>query len=371
MSTHSEGTPYSASIIYFANLCSDLLIEQVRALQSRVVLVSDDNVSSLYATSLCEFLQAQQIQVDTLTFPAGESSKSREMKQYLEDRLFQLGCGRDTVLLALGGGVVTDLVGFVAATYCRGIPVIYLPTTLLAMVDAANGGKTGINTAYGKNVLGTFTQPRAIIIDVKTLNTLPMEEYLPAYAEVIKHALIADSDYFTMIESTWDALKAKKLDILTTVIQRSCAIKSAVVQADATEASKREILNFGHTVAHALEKASDYRIPHGLAVAAGLIAESQLSHQRGYLPTAALERIRKLVMKVGLPNLEGLSEDAILHALQADKKIRQGQLRCVLLQCIGDVARCGNAYAHPVDMSWFHGLVLSPELYSCAEDSAR
>ena len=298
---------------------------------SKVVIVTDSNVGPIYADKLAQHLKTSHV----ITIPAGEASKSRETKAQIENQLFSLGCSRDTLLIALGGGVITDLTGFVAATYCRGIPVIYLPSSLLAMVDAAIGGKTGINTPHGKNMLGTFTQPAATVIDTQFLKTLPKNEYHQAFSEIIKHALIADAEYFEFIESNLEALLQQDEKLLTAVIKRSVAIKSAIVSKDVTEQNKREILNFGHNIAHALERCSNYQIPHGQAVGIGLIAESQLSHHLGLLPEADFKRIQRVVASTGIDLTITFSKIDILNALSADKKNRNGELRFVVLQTIG------------------------------------
>jgi len=317
----------------------------------RCVVLTDENVGRHYAQPLLEALQSQGLLPQLITVPAGESTKSRQMKAWIEDKLFQSGYGRDTVIIALGGGVITDLAGFVAATYCRGIPVIYIPTSLLAMVDAAIGGKTGINTAYGKNTLGTITHPQAVFIDITLLNTLPETDYNDAFSEIIKHALIYDENYLSLIESTAPRLPQRPSDCLLPLIKRSCEIKSAVVSGDETEQGQRESLNFGHTIGHALERVSDYRLTHGKAVAVGLTVESYLSYQLGLLTLEAFHRIQSLVLT--LIDLEGVhlaaTELDIVQSLLYDKKRRQQQCRWVLLSSIGQVKVDGAHYAHSVN----------------------
>jgi 3-dehydroquinate synthase len=338
-------------MIYFeAVFLSSTLKNMCQTGFSQCVVITDTNVGPLYAERLAEQL-AERVPCSLITIPAGEASKSREMKAFLEDELFTRGCGRDTLLIALGGGVITDLVGFVAATYCRGIPVIYIPTSLLAMVDASVGGKTGINTQFGKNMLGTFTEPRAIFIDTALLKTLPDQEYLHAFAEIIKHALIADADYFDLIALNIDKIKTRDETILLTLIKQSCAIKSDIVARDAREAAARESLNFGHTIAHALEVLSDYAIHHGHAVAIGILMESMLSHQLGLLSKQDLECIHALLQALNLPLTYPfeIAEEALLQALILDKKTRQRKPRFVLLERIGKVHVQHEAYAHTVN----------------------
>ena len=278
---------------------SKLLLELCH--HQRVVIISDDTVRALYAEPLTAYLADHHIDAQVLSFAAGEQSKTRATKAALEDQLIELACTRDTCLLALGGGVVTDLAGFVAATYCRGVPVIYLPTTLLAMVDAAIGGKTGVNTACGKNLIGTFTQPKAIIVDVDLLASLPAKEYQFAFAEIIKHALIQDVEYFNFLLEHVEQLKRRDTVVLKQVIQRSIDIKSTIVTMDQTEQGCRELLNAGHTIAHGLECLSDYTLPHGQAVAIGLLVEAVMAMRLGLLPETDFVRIHDLLKAFELP----------------------------------------------------------------------
>lgn len=338
--------------LYFSDiLTTDIFKKICHASYSKVILVTDENVGSHYATALLDNLLSQKIKAHLITIPAGESSKTREMKAEIEDQMFELGCGRDTLMLAFGGGVVTDLTGFVASTYCRGIPVIYLPTSILAMVDAAIGGKTGINTHYGKNVLGTFSNPDAIVFDMTLLSTLPEDEYLSAFSEVIKHALICDAEYFTLLENHVDGILSRTPAVLTTIIKRSCEIKASVVAEDENEKSKREILNFGHTIAHAIELSSDYKIGHGQAVAIGLLVESYLSKDLGFLSDASFEKINNLIMKLEIPLTFDIafSRESLMNNFKLDKKNRQAKNRFVLISSIGSVVQDENTYAHVVE----------------------
>ncbi|MHA7840755.1 MAG: 3-dehydroquinate synthase [Gammaproteobacteria bacterium] len=317
----------------------------------KIVIITDSNVNAYYEKSVTQYFLSQNCSIHHIVISAGEHSKNRKTKAYIEDRLFALGCGRDTLLIALGGGVVTDLVGFVAATYCRGISVIYIPTSLLAMVDAALGGKTGINTAYGKNTLGTFTQPIVIFININFLNSLPHKEYVSAFAEIIKHGLIENSAYCHLLMNSVAAVKEKDHLTLEKIIRGSCKIKSTIVVDDEREQGKRELLNFGHTVGHALELASDYTLSHGEAVALGIMEESKLAHRMGLLTEKDLFFIKKLLTGYELPITlpESLSREAIKAHLNQDKKIRNSELRCVLLTEIGKALCIKGSYAHSVN----------------------
>jgi 3-dehydroquinate synthase len=344
--------------IFVADIFSNQALIQACLSQqaAKVVLVTDTNVGPLYADKLLQHLKQHNISCICITIAAGEASKSRESKAHIEDTMLAHGCGRDTLMIALGGGVITDLTGFVAATYCRGIPVIYIPSSLMAMVDAAHGGKTGINTALGKNLIGTFTPPKAVFIDVAVLATLPDGEYLAAFAEVIKHALIHDRDYFHIIAANIGAIKAKEPNLLTQIIHRSCEIKLNIVTQDCREQGKRSLLNFGHTIAHALELTSNFAIPHGQAVAAGILAESLLAREMGLLPPDDFNKINQLILKLGITgatlsmlNKQPFNKKDLRQALMLDKKSRLGQPRFVLLKSIGEVAMNGQQFTHAVD----------------------
>ncbi len=340
------------SPIYFSEIfSSSKLIFFCQETCHRVVIVTDTNVHELYGNSLLQYLRTHAIQAEIIVITAGEAIKSRETKAYIEDKLFSLGCGRDTLLIALGGGVITDITGFVAATYCRGIPVIYIPTSLLAMVDAAIGGKTGINTEFGKNTLGTFTQPKLIFIDVTLLNTLPDNEYKSAFAEIIKHALIIDETYFSLLEMNGEKIKKRDIEYLQDIILKSCEIKARIVAEDEKESNKRELLNFGHTIGHALEKATGYQLSHGQAVFMGMMVEAWIANKLGFLSTQELIRIQALIgPMINTANLlKNVSQDALFTALKFDKKNRKEQSRFVLLKGIGETAQENGNYAHIVD----------------------
>ncbi len=261
-----------------------------------------------------------------LQFPAGEASKSRATWQRLTDDLLAAGYGRDAAIVALGGGVTGDLAGFVAATYMRGIPVVQVPTTLLAMVDSSVGGKVGVDTPAGKNLVGAFHAPAAVVADPLTLGTLPDREYRAGLAEVVKHALVADAEHFRWLEANAAAVLRRDPEPLTELICRSVAIKAGVVAADERESGHRVVLNAGHTVAHAIEHATAYAVPHGEAVALGLVAECRLGEAIGVTAAGTAERVAALLGRFGLPvELPGCPPVAALtSAMQADKKTRSG-----------------------------------------------
>ena len=282
-------TPLATPIYIGNNILADEIIKR-----DNVVVITDDIVGPLYANMLPN-------NTNIITIRHGEKYKTRATKAEIEDKLLALKCKRDTCIVALGGGVVTDLAGFVAATYYRGIDVIYVPTTLLAMVDAAIGGKTAVNTADGKNLIGTITQPKAILIDLDTLQTLPETEYRSAFAEIIKHGLIADVNYFEFIYNNAELLQQRDEKLLFQVIKRSCEIKAEIVALDVNESKLRKILNLGHTIGHALEYACDYNISHGQAVAIGIVVESFMANNMGLLSNADFTKIKNIIELYKIP----------------------------------------------------------------------
>ncbi|MBV8802803.1 MAG: 3-dehydroquinate synthase, partial [Gammaproteobacteria bacterium] len=319
------------------------------ALNKRLLIITDTHLFSSLGKTLQFILQDQGLSPELLAFPAGEKYKTRETKQQLEDQLLEKNYGRDTCLIALGGGVVSDLVGFLGATYCRGIPVIYIPTTLLSMVDASIGGKTGINTLHGKNLIGTFTQPHAVLIDTNTLATLPAHEWRNGIVEIIKHALIADANLFSILQKNFTYIKQS--DILLDIIYTSCLIKKNIVEQDEKELSLRKLLNFGHTIGHTIETIENYHISHGEAVAIGILVESYLSIKQGLLSENILFVIEKLLRKYGLPLKTSAfrNKDQFYKILLHDKKTINNQPHFVLLQDIGKPHCQHGHYSLPID----------------------
>ena len=308
------------------------------------VILSDETVARLYGNQLRELLASP-----LLTVPSGESFKTREVKLRLEDEMFELGLGRDTVLFALGGGVICDLSGFLAATYCRGIDLVSIPTSLLAMVDACIGGKNGVNTSYGKNLIGTIHDPKAVFIDMEFLTSLPEEELRNGMVETIKHGLIGDRSYFQVIERSLEELLKQPQEAASLVLT-SCQIKGALVFGDEREGGKRRLLNYGHTVGHALEALSNYSLSHGRAVALGIKVESFLSHELAGLSQRSLKRINALFDRC-YPDLAlppNLEPRELLEAMKRDKKALEGKPRFVLLEEIGEPASYGGAFCTAV-----------------------
>jgi len=341
-------TPYS---IYFGHqlLNTSLLSNICFALNKRLLIITDNHLFPTLGKTLQSILQNKGLSVEQLSFPAGEIHKTRETKHKLEDELLKKNYGRDTCLIALGGGVVSDLVGFLGATYCRGIPVIYIPTTLLSMVDASIGGKTGVNTSQGKNLIGTFTQPHAVLIDTHTLTTLPDHEWRNGIVEIIKHALIADADLFFTLQK--NSAKIKQPEILMDIIYTNCLIKKNIVERDEKENGIRQTLNFGHTIGHAIETIENYRIGHGEAVAIGILVESYLSIKQGLLAENNLCTIEKILREYGLPlQTSAFQNKAQFHrALLHDKKNIHNKIHFVLLEKMGKTHCYNGRYSIPID----------------------
>jgi len=319
-------------------------------LGQRYVIITDAHLNRQGESLLAAF-RRRGLTCDLISFPAGEGSKSRRVRDEVEDGIIRLGAGRDTALVALGGGVVGDLVGFVAATFKRGIPYVQVPTTLIGMVDASIGGKTGINHPAGKNLIGAFHQPAAVYIDVDHLKTLPDRHYASGLAEVIKCGVIADRTLFASLETQLDRILRREPDLMSGVIEACCRIKARVVMEDPRESSRRKILNYGHTIGHAIETLSGFHLAHGEAVAIGMVAEARLAERLGLLTTEAAARIARLCDATGLPTAvpPAFTPSAILQVARHDKKNRQGRIAYALPTRIGGMASEGGDYAVPVN----------------------
>ncbi|MBV9345053.1 MAG: 3-dehydroquinate synthase [Gammaproteobacteria bacterium] len=331
---HVDLGPRSYPILIGAGLMTQR--ESFQSLAGRdVLLVSTPTVAPLYLSALRAALPAGRC-IEAL-LPDGEAHKTLATAGRLWEVLIANRCARDVVVLALGGGVVGDVAGFAAACYQRGVDFVQVPTTLLAQVDSAVGGKTGVNHGGGKNLVGAFHQPRLVVSDTRSLETLPARELRAGLAEVIKYGLICDADFFAWLEAHVGRLLAREPDALAYAIRRSCEIKAAVVGRDEREAGERALLNLGHTFGHAIEAAGDFRsYLHGEAVGAGLAMAASLSAECGLLEPTAAERVRRLVQLAGLPvQVPDLSAARLREAMRIDKKVRAGQLQLVLLRRIG------------------------------------
>lgn len=328
---------------YDIRIGSDLLrqvgdLVQPLSLGRHLGLVTHPALAEPYGSVVADSLRRAGHEVSLLTVPPGEESKSLEEAVRLSRALVRARLDRGSALIGLGGGVIGDLAGFVAATLYRGIPFINLPTTLLAQVDSSVGGKTGVNLPEGKNLVGAFHQPHLVVADVLTLRTLPEREFRSGLAEVVKHGMIADPVLFQRLEEHADRILARDPGALQEIVRRSCAIKVRVVEADEREAGPRAMLNFGHTVGHAVEAALGYgAITHGEAVAHGMLVAVALSVRRGLCPEADAVRLRDLLTRFGLPGVALPSPESLETYMVSDKKARDGVLQFVLTRGVGSV----------------------------------
>lgn len=311
---------------------------QTAGLGKRAILISDANVEKPHAEAVAKSLTDAGVLVDLIVVEAGEAAKRVAIANELWEKLLDLQVDRQTAVVAVGGGVMGDLAGFVAATFARGLPFFQVPTTLLSQVDSSVGGKVGVNLEHGKNMVGAFWQPRGVMIDVGTLATLPKREYACGLAEVAKYGVIADADFFAFLESNAAALLARDTGVLTRVIRRSLEIKAAVVaQDEREETGARAILNYGHTFAHAFETLTGYdTLPHGEAVAIGMMCAARLASRLGRVDAALVDRQERLLKSLGLPiRTPDLLADDILRAMRRDKKAEGGLPRFILPARLG------------------------------------
>lgn len=303
----------------------------------QVLVVSNPAVANLYLDKLRPSLG--NAQVDCVEIGDGEQFKTLETYAAILDTLAEKRHHRTSTVLALGGGVVGDVAGFAAATYQRGVGLVQIPTTLLALVDSSVGGKTAVNHVAGKNLIGAFHQPRTVVADVATLQTLPMREYRAGLAEVVKYGVVADAEFFAWLEMHIDELLARDAAALLHAIRRSCQIKAAVVAEDERERGRRAILNFGHTFGHAIEALTDFRYLHGEAVAIGMAMAMDLSVRLGRVGEQDAVRVRRLLDAAGLPlQVTGVEPEAMLTTMRMDKKTLDGQLRLVVCDALGSVS---------------------------------
>jgi 3-dehydroquinate synthase len=307
----------------------------------RCAVITDANVGKHFAKAALKSLSASGFEAVLITVPAGEKSKRIAVVEKCYDQLAAHRLERKSFIVALGGGVVGDLAGFVAATYLRGIPFVQVPTTLLAQVDSSVGGKTGVNLQAGKNLVGAFYQPQLVLCDLDTLKTLPKREFISGLAEVIKYGVIYDAVLFAQLERNLPKLFQRDAATLRSVIARCCEIKADVVGQDETESGLRAILNFGHTLGHAIENSSGYgKYLHGEAIAIGQVAAAKLSQKVLGLPSGDVERIEKLFVQAGLPvkiKLDSARRKKLFAAMKLDKKVSGGEVKFVLAKKIGRV----------------------------------
>jgi 3-dehydroquinate synthase len=309
---------------------------------SKIVIIGDNHTYKLYVAKLAKKLTAlNSYKIIPCRIPAGEKNKNHATKQKIENQLFKQHCARDTLLLAVGGGVVGDLVGYVAATYMRGIPYVQIPTTLLAMVDSSIGGKTGIDTSFGKNLIGAYWQPQAVISDLECLQTLTTPQMINGLIEAIKVFLIQDASTLYFCKKHLTAILNKDIKVLKKVISKAAAIKARVISQDTRETNLRQILNFGHTIGHALESLSQYKLLHGYAVAYGMLFEIKIARLMHFIDEKEETFIQQLFLQLGFKPgyLKRFAINDIIRLTKRDKKVRADKVHYVLLQRIGQVVR--------------------------------
>ncbi|MBQ4403352.1 MAG: 3-dehydroquinate synthase [Selenomonadaceae bacterium] len=319
----------------------DILGDVKNFITGKALLVTQKNI-----LDVC----AEKFPYEVALIPDGETSKSLGEAEKLFTRAIEAGLDRKSVVIALGGGVVGDLAGFVAATFMRGINLIQIPTTLLAQVDSSVGGKTAVNHALGKNLIGAFHQPRAVFIDLNFLKTLPEREIKSGLGEVVKYGVISDENFFAYLEDNAEKILQRDLKTLAHVVKRSCEIKAEVVAADEKESGLRRILNFGHTLAHAIEEQTGYKkYRHGEAVAIGMVAAAQISHELGKTSAENVQRLEKLLKRFDMvATCAGLDADKLYAVTFRDKKTVGGKVNWVLMKNFGDVEICGDVPASVV-----------------------
>lgn len=318
----------------------------------KIAVITDSNVADLYAKEICEAIVDAGFTVDLFVFAAGEKSKTRETKAIVEDAMLEKGYRRDCAILAIGGGVVSDLAGFIAGTFARGVPFITYSTTLLSAADASVGGKTAIDTPLATNLIGLFNQPKKVFIDIETWKTLPQSELRSGMAETIKHACMDSIEMFAFLEENIEEIYALKKFPCEYIAENNCRIKYQVVMQDEKEAGLREILNLGHTVGRAIETVSNYKLSHGEAVAIGMVAQANLGARLGYMTEDQASRVIDLIDKAGLPTTipDYIDKEVLVRKLYTDKKVRDGKLRFVLQKGIGAMMEFApGVYSTPIE----------------------
>ena len=313
--------------------------ERMRELRlgSRAALVSDAAIMRLYGKTVVASLESAGFHVTAIDVPEGETAKTLEVARHCWDQLLTAGLDRTSTVLALGGGAVGDVAGFAAATYMRGINFVQLPTTVLAQVDASIGGKTAIDHPLGKNMIGAFHQPRLVVVDPAVARTLPEREFRSGLAEIVKHGIVLDADYFAELERDLTPLAARDLGVLERIIGGSCRLKASVIERDELEAELRHVLNYGHTIGHALEASTGYaRYAHGEAVSLGMVAEARLARRLGIAGDETTARQQRMLEQLGLPvRAPSIDVEPVVLAMARDKKAKDGRVPFVLAPRIG------------------------------------
>ncbi|MBT3539283.1 3-dehydroquinate synthase [Candidatus Parcubacteria bacterium] len=319
---------------------------------SNIVIVTDNNIEKLYANKLLHSLKGKlgAYNVRLIIFPADEKNKNQNTVAKLQEEMFKYKCGRDTFVVSIGGGVVGDVAGYTAATYMRGIPYVQVPTTLLAMVDSSIGGKTGVNTKYGKNLVGSFYQPQAVYVDVEFLKKLSQRHLINGLVEAVKMFVTHDREMFQFVVNNYNKILDLDKKVLEKIIKRAIEINIEIIRQDEKENGERGLLNFGHTIGHAIEKLSGYKILHGEAVALGILVEAKVAELLGKLPHKAFVEIESFFCElVDIKKLKSYSIQSILKETKLDKKVRAGEVKYVLVKNLGRVCRQGGKFVHTVD----------------------
>ena len=304
-------------------------------------LITDSNVEKIYGGYLYSNLKKLVDEINLISFPAGEENKNRGIKSYIEDCMLKNRFGRDSAIIALGGGVVGDIAGFVAATYARGIPYIQIPTSLVACVDSSIGGKTAVDTPYGKNLIGAFHQPYRVYIDINTLKTLQKKEISEGLAEIIKYGVIKDENLFSYLELNMNKLYLFDEDALVYIVKTSCDIKAGVVENDEKESNLRKILNFGHTIGHAVEQLSDYKFSHGRSISIGMVMEGKIALELTNWSESDQSKLINLLKRANLPTQlpNWMDVDKIIEIMKLDKKARKGTIEMALPSGVGEMGQ--------------------------------
>ena len=345
--TSKESYPFVVGIDLAAELVTALKAEGDR----RIAVISDTTTESLHGNRVLQSLKDAGLPAEIVSFESGEKNKNQATVTALQNALSEKAYGRDSIIIALGGGVVGDVAGFVAATYMRGVPYIQMPTTLLAMVDSSVGGKVGVDTEDGKNMIGAFYQPRAVIADLSFIATLKKEQVVNGLIEAIKTFFTSDKDALQLVEQLDLESPTKDPLILQEIIVRSVRIKAGLVERDEKEAGERKIINFGHTIGNAIERVSNYEIAHGYAVGYGILVETKVAEQLGSLSASDRATAVKYLERFGITSdpIRKFATDDIIAATKRDKKVLGGKSYYVLLDGIGSVSKKDGRFAHPVD----------------------
>lgn len=318
----------------------------------KIAVITDSIVKELYAEKICHLLQEAGYTADIFVFEAGETNKTRKTKELIEDAMLEKGYRRDCCILAIGGGVVTDLAGFVAGTFGRGVPFINYATTLLAAADASVGGKTAVDTPLATNLIGLFNQPQKVYLDIATWKTLPERQIASGLAETIKHACLANREFFEYLNEYMEDIFTIDRKACEHIAEENCRVKYEVVMKDERESGLREVLNLGHTVGRAIETVSEYQLLHGEALAIGMVAEAKLALRMGYVTEQEKDAVIELLQKAKLPTAipAYIDREALVKKLYTDKKVKNGKLRFVIQKGIGSVVEFEKGvFATPID----------------------